>query len=425
MPVGTVDPTISTDLNVLWRKVQTGVYQGLNYEVEEYDHLMSLKKFGVNMSTREITVPIDIQRGFGAASIAEDGHEAFPSSPNGRELSLSWVDFNKRFTFTRRARWIQQYSKKAMLEDQFKYQAAKAMQALAAHVGDYMYGYSTAYLAQVDDGGGSLSAGTSHTLPLKNGYGDADITDAAYISRLFVVGDRVALVSGGALVTNATGTITAASSSTPSITVDWDSGSSVDPDDGDYVVKSNSMQTQVLAGTDYNRGLPGFLDMYKSASLHGLATATEPEWAAAVNNSDGGRLTGIDIHYADQEIRNWGGGRLTDAWIAQGVHRDLIAQNQAAVRFSSPMGMEVDGDVKRKGTTFHSSRRTPPGMFMGYDKSAIAKLSLLSGKPDEPLWDDGEKLENRPIWAFGIDLPLGLVCLNRRKLALFTGRTEQ
>lgn len=421
MAVGTVDATTTSELNVLWRKVQSDVQQGLNFEVEEYDHLMSLKKFNVNMSTREITVPVDIQRGYGVASITEDGYEAFPSSPNGRELSLSWIDVNKRFTFTRRARWVQQYSRQAMLEDQFKYQSAKAMEAVAAHVGDYMYGYSTAYLAMVDDAGGSLTAGTSHTVPLQNGYGNTAVTNAAYICRMFVVGDRVALIRSGALVES--GTITAVTPATPSIGVTWDA--SCDPADDDYIVKANSMETSALAGTDYNRGLPGFLDITQSTSLHGLSSATEANWAASVNDSSGGRLTGIDIRYADQEIQNWGGGRLTDMWIAQGVERDMIAQQQAAVRFNSPMGMEIDGDIKRKGTTFHSSRRVPPGMAIGYDKDAICKLSLLSGKPGEPVWDDGEKLENRPIWAFGIDLPIGMVCLNRRKTAIYTGRTEQ
>jgi hypothetical protein len=415
-----ITPTTTTDIQFLWRKVQTNLYQGLNFEVEEYGHFDKLTKFKANMSTREITVPLDIREDAGVASIPEDGWEARPMSVSGRELSLGWIIQNKRFTITKQAKWIDQYSRQAQIESQFKYQGGKAIQALARTVGDYMWGFSTGYLAQCD---GGQAGAASHTITLKNGYGLSAITNAGFLARKFVVGDWVALIQGGALVTNAIGQVTARSLSAGTIDVTWNG--SVTITDNDYIVLANSLENATVAGTDYNRGAVGFLDMVVSTSLHGLSSATEENWAAAVNNSDGGRFTGVDIHSAAQEIENWGGGALTDMWLAQGVERDMIAAQQAAVRFSSPMGMELDGSVKRKGTTFHSSRRVPPGFVFGYDKKSINKLVLLPSKPSEPMWEDGEKLENRPIWAFGIDLPWNLVCLNRKNLALFTGRTEQ
>lgn len=421
MAEATLDPTLSTDLNAYWRKVQTGVYQGFNFEVEEYDAVDRLNRFRANMSTREITVPLDITEGYGAASIPEDGWEAVPSSPNARELSLAWVIFSKTFSATRQSKWVDQHSRGAMIERQIKVQGVKAIQTLAGHVGDYIWMPSTGYIAQEGDGG--QGANTSHTITLTNGGGYSWITDAEYITRRLRVGDRVALINGGALVTNAIGTITARSLSAGTITVTWNG--SVTIGSGDYIVKANSMENTTIAGTDYNRGLIGFPEAVLATSLHGLATSTEAEWASALTDTSGGRLTGIRLRKLKDEIGNWGGGKLTDMWIAQGVRRDMIALAQAAVRFSSPMSMELDGEVKEKGVTFHDSRRVPPGAAFGYDKSAVHKLLLLPSKPSEPMWDDGYKIPHRPVWVFPIEWPMQLVYSNRKKLGIFHGLTEQ
>lgn len=423
MATATLDPTTTAEVNAIWRKVQTGLRKGLNFEVEEFDHLTDLEKFKANMSTREVLVPLDIQEPYGVASIPEDGWEARPSTPNARELSLSWIIQNKRFTITKQARWVSQHSREAMLEDQFKYMGMKAIQALAARVGDYVWGFSTGYLAQVDDAGGALTAGTSHTITLKNGYGLSGITDAEYVTRLFRTGDYVALIASSALVTNAIGEVTDRSLSAGTIDVTWIG--SADPDDDDFIVLANSMENTTIDGTDFNRGATGWLDMATSTSVHNLSSATEENWDLALSDTSGNRLTGVRIREAKQEIQNYGGGSLTDLWIAQGVERDMVAQYQASVRFSNPMGMEVDGSVKAKDVTMHSSRRTPPGTAIGYDKGSMFKFTLLPEDPSEPAWEDGEKIEHRPIWAFGIDFPWNMVVTNRKNMAYWSGLTEQ
>lgn len=425
MAVATYDATLTTDVSSIWRKEQTSLYQGTKFMTEELQLLEAFKKLPeINYSTREILVPLDLAEGYGTASVTEGGYDAVPSSPAPNELSLSWLDFNQRFPVTKRAKYISEKSKGAMVTDQIKWQTKKAVQAMGRTIGDYMYGYSTAYLAQVDDSGGSLTSDASHTIPIQNGYGNTTVTDAAKLCDFFRVGDIVALISSGALVTNAIGTITAITPATPSITVTWIPGN-VDPSDEDYIVLANSMEQTTIAASDYNKGLVGFLDIINSASVHGLATSTNALWATAWNDTAAGRMTGVRLHKARQLIKNAGGGKMDRVLIAQGVERDMIALYQAAARYSSTFGMEVDGSIKSKGVKFFSSERVPPGYVIGYASKSIKKLALLDYPSDSPPWEDADKIQDRRMWAFDIDYPLAMVCTNRGNTFCASGLTEQ
>ncbi len=105
-------------------------------------------------------------------------------------------------------------------------------------------------------------------------------------------------------------------------------------------------------------------------NVHGGPNARDSFGFSVGHQLDGGRLTGVRITKARHEIRNKGGGEMDTMWLDQGVERDMIAQQQAAVRYSSTMGMEVDGSIKAKGIDIKTSRRVPPGMaIMGVKKS--------------------------------------------------------
>lgn len=423
MAAATYTPTLSTDVTKIWRKIQTDVQQGLNFMSEEWEQMEDLKQFKVDWTSREILVPLDITEGAGIASIPEGGYEARPSSPAPQELSLSWVLFNGRFTVSKTVNWIRQKSPAAMIEDQMKYQAAKKVQDLGRHFSDYFYGKSTAYLAQTS----TDATQSSGTYTLYNGYGESsiagsDATSAAFIANKFKVGDYVALVRAGALVTNAIGSVTAVSASTPSITVTW--AGSVNSEPADYVVKANSLENTTIAGTDYNGGLVGLLDMCLTASVHGLSSSSVANWSVAMSDTTGSRLTGVRLRKAMQEIKNYGGGTMDRVYLAQGVERDMIDLQQAAVRFSDPMAMELDGTVKYGKTKFHSSRRVPPGWAIPVASKSIRRMTLLPKPDGTPIWEDGEKIVDRSAYVFSIDFPCATVCLNRKNLSYFTGLTE-
>lgn len=411
--------TSSAGLNKLWRKVQGKLQTGLNFVSEEWSELKSLKNFEIDWSAREITVPIDIVEGTGVASIPEGGWEARPSSPNVEEITLTWVLFNKRFTATKTAKYIDKHNPQAELKKQLVYQGMKAVQALGRHYSDYFYGYGTAILARTS----TNATQASGVYTLDQGY-DATVTNGAFITDKFKVGDWVALIRAGALVTNGIGQVTAVTAATPSITVTWNG--SVDADANDFIVKANSLENTTIDGTDYNRGLTGLLDIAKSASVHNLSSASVANWSVAGADTTGGRLSGMRIHKAKDEIANYGGGKGKRLILSQGVYRDLVAQMQGALRFSDPMSLELDGEVKSKGLSFFKSRRVPPGYAFMFDGDSLFKMTLLPNPDGEnPSWEDGDKLQDQSGYVFSLDWPMQMVVTNRKNFYYYSGLTEQ
>ncbi len=425
MANATYTPTTSASgLNKLWRKVQGEVGQGLNYACEEWQQLEDLQEFSIDWSFREITFPLRINKGVGAASISEGGFEARPSSPNLEECTINWVQFNKRFTATLMAMYVSQKNSEAALKSQLMYQAMDAVDVLAAHFSDYFYGFSTAVLAITDT---DLS-GTTGTLTLKNAYGTSTITDATYIASLFRVGEVIAAVAAGsdALVdANAIGVITAVTPATPSIAVTWIGSVSSYTTNGIRIVKANSLD-QTITGTDLNRGLTGLLDMATSASVHSLSSSSVADWSPAMADTTGGRLSGIRIRKAMDEIKNYGTGKADKLILDQGVNRDLIAQQQAALRFSDPFALELAAEVKNKGLEFFSSRRTPPTYAWLLAKKSFRRMNLLP-KPTAGgvTWKDGEKIPDVNALVFSMDWPAQMVTTCRKNMAYWSGLTRQ
>jgi hypothetical protein len=423
-----VSPTLSTDIPKLWKKVQGKLMEGYSFLCPEWDDMDELQNYQVDMSTREITVPIDTDEDGGIASIPEGGFEAFPTSPAPRELTLAFIQTSGRFSVSGLTRYIEKANPGALITSQIAYQGKKKLQAVGGWWSDMFYGYSTGVRAQVS---GNPSSGASHTLTLTNGYGSSLIatgTTAAqkYMARLFRKSrDRVALVRSDAFV--ASGAVTDRSLTNGTIDVTWDTGTP-DPAASDNIVLANAMYdtAAALTQTDYNRGLVGLLDACLSTSVHGLSGSTVPEWNAALNDSAGGRFTGIRFRKAADEIENAGGGTLNTLYMAQGVYRDMLDNYQGALRFTDAFALEADGEVKIRGVQIKKSRRVPPGMVIGLDKSAYRRLPNVLAKPDaKAKWPEAEKFVDRDAWKFGLPFIGGNVVLNRGNFAIFSGLTEQ
>lgn len=419
--VATYTPTTSASgLNKIWRKVQGELQPGINFMSEEWEMLEDLKNFDIDWSAREITVPIDLNEGAGVASIAEGAYEARPSSPNVEEITLTWILLNKRFTASKTARWIHQRNPEAELKSQLLYQGKKAIEDIGRHYSDYSYGFSTGILAKTNT---NVTTSTSEqTLTLIDGYGVAGIdSPGSYLTSMFKVGDYIAVLTTAAAL-NMIGQVTDVDAANGTIGWTPNAAPTSDSDDGLLIVKANSLGNTVVGDTDYNRGLVGFLDMMTSASLHSL---THDNWVAALADTNGGRFSGVRLHKAKDEINNEGGGKVTDLLMAQGVYRDLIALQSAALRFSDPFAMELDGDVKSKGIKIHKTRRVPAGYTMLFDRKSVYRMNLLPKPEKGPAWDDGEKIKDQSGYVFCLDFPCQMVCTNRKNLAYFTGLTEQ
>lgn len=410
------DTTSTSTLNKLWRKIQGPVAQGIQYKSEEYAMLDDFSVEESEWSAREVTRPIELNEGAGVASIPESGYKAVPSSPTLEEATYTLVQFNKRFEASLLAKAGDKGSANQVAK-QLKHQAKMAVFDIARHYSDYFYGLSTGILALTDT---DLSGGTD-VLTLKAGYGQSGITNAAFLADKFRVGDRIAVLNAGTLVTGAIGTITAVTAATPSISVTW-IGTPSETTNDLQIVKANSMENTTVAGTDYNRGLVGLLDGMLTSSVHSLSHA---RWLPSYSDTTGGRFSGIRLRRAADEIANEGGGKLNTLIYSQGIHRDMIAAERALVRFDDPFAMELDGDVKAKGRTIFSSRRVPPGYAFVGDKSSLKRWQL-GAKPDGSMgWADGIEREDKSVVVFSMDMFVGLNWENRQNWAYFTGLTEQ
>lgn len=411
--------TAGTTLNKVWRKVQGPLLQGFQTKCEEWALLKSLKNFEIDVSAREITSPVDINNAYGAALINEGDYEANPVTPNVDEVTLTWSNYNQRWTTTLTTKYLDaRGGLQAQVVRQFKYQAMKAIESLSNTVGRDFYGYSTGYYATTT----TIATQASGTYTLATAYNDSTLTNAAFIASFFQVGDRVALVRTGALVANAIGVITAKTPATPSIAVTWNG--SVTSASGDQVVLANSIGNTVLGDTHYNKALTGLLDGSISASVHSLTNAN---WVAGYSDTAGGRWSGVKLRKALQGIQNKGGGTGDTVVWSQGVSNDVFAAQAGALRFSDPMAMELNGNATAKGIKFFSSRKTPNGYTWVMDATNSVKKFTLLDFPDTGSvgWEDGDKVQDKNAYAFSIDFPMALVWTNRGNIAYFSGLTEQ
>lgn len=420
MASATYTPTLSSvGVNKVWRKVQGELQDGFGFDVPEWDQFGMIRPFSIDVSAREVTVPIDLNEGAGVASIAEGALEARPSSPNVEELTLNYILLNKRFTATVTAMLLDLNQKAAQLKRQLVYQGKKAMQDVARDWADRLYGLSTGYLAQTS----TAASQSSGTYTLKNMYGQTSMTAAANFGQIadkFKVGDAVALIRSGSLVTNAIGLVTAVSKTTPSIDVTWNG--SVTSVDLDYVVKANSLGNTVIGDTDYNKGMNGFTDGMLTASIHGLSATN---YLPAYSDTTSTRFSGIKLRRMKDEIGFAGGGKMDKIFIGAGVYRDTLALQQAALRFSDPFALELDGDIKSKGVTFFTSKRVPETWVYGFDSKSVRRLDVMPKPGDNITWSDGVKIPDTSGYVFSINLLTQMVWLNRANTAYAANQTTQ
>lgn len=424
MSLVTQTPQTVAGVNKIWRKVQGDIADGIQFECEEWALLDELKNADFDWSLREVTAPVDINEDGGVASIDEGAFEAVASSPNAEEITVAPIFLNKRFEASRFLMYIDANGGDTQIRKTLKHQSLHAVRAIARQFSDYFYGSATAILALTDSG---VTATATQTITLYNAYGRSDVPGNTaitgnYIANLFRKNERVAILNAGALL--AVGKITAITKgANPTLAITYDTVPAANATTGLQIVKANSLDNTT---NDYNRGLVGMVDGLFATSVHGLSKAVVPNWDLAVNDSSGGRYSGIRLHYANDEIINQGGGSgANKVFMDQGVYRDQVALYQASLRYSDPFSMEMDGEVKSKNRKFFKSRRMIPGYAVACDISGLQRWTLLPKPNGAMRWKDGKEREDRSAIVFRMDVPVQLIWRNRKKFTAFTGLTRQ
>ena len=420
MAVATYTPTLSgSDLDELWKKEQLGVVTAFGFGVPEWNFFNKLKNVDTNWSTREITMELDLDDGYGVASIPEGGYEARPSSPTAATATLTWILLNKRFTISLTAKYIHdKRGTKAMLTDQLKWQSKKAVQAIRLKVGNYLYGFSTGVLAH-----GAENANATTHFTIDNLYGIAGL-GATGSNRLatdvFTALDYIGILQSGGTFRSIKQPSAIAASNVLTHATDWATTA-----DGDLLVGAASVENATNAGTDYLRGLTGLLDMITSTTVHSYANTSNSRWDPALENTSGGRFTGVKLRKMKQAINNKGGGTLDRILWTQGIENDVFAQLQAGLRFSDSFGMEMDGSPKSRGVKFLATKRVPDGHVFAWDsKRSVGKATLLP-EPGQQAWGGGEKIKDQSGLIYSLDFPVFMATKSRANMAMYSGITEQ
>lgn len=418
--------TGSVTLAQLGRKVQAGVFKAAQYGVEEVSWIKSLEKYDAPISLREITHELDLIQATGAAFIPEGGKEARPSSPSAVTATVVPLLMNKRFTVSRTMQMIlRTQGMRGLLESQFKWQGRKAVEALRAKQGDTFYGFSTGTMALI------LSAAGGATITLKDMYGVAGLGATTHNRRAvdpFVAdtgtnADYIAILNPAGPALREIRKIIGKDRATNSLVLDADPAADAA---NDLIVYANNVENTTLAGgTERNLNPTGLLDGLTSTSLHGVSATTYPNWAAALNDSGGGRFTGIKLMKAKDAIQNVGGGTAKLVIWAQGVKNDVVAQLQAGLRFSDAYAMEMDGTPKAKGIEFKTSRRVPDGYAFVLDPDNSIRRLMLTPDVETPGMDDGNKMIDDSGVMFSADFLYALPWTARANAAVFSGLTQQ
>lgn len=419
--------TSSTTLANIGKKIQGKALKGFANRNETYKRLSELTQYDVVPSQREVTTPIDIIGQPNGAFISEFGAEANAYTAAPVDLTFTWAFLNHRFTFSRTAVHLGRKWAEGQIIKQSVFQTQKLMEALTRRVGLGIYGISTGVICQTT----TAATQASGTYTLSAGFGQSGITDADYLSQAFEIGDYVALVRSGALVTNAVGNVTAVASGT--ITVTW--AGSVTSQSGDNIVFANAYPesgTLTLAGaTEYNKAPFGLIEMMTSTTVHNLSGSTYPRWNPAGTDATGGYLTGTRIKKAQHLIKFKGGGKLNTLIMAPGVSRALYQSTSSAVEYSDPLGMEILGNVKTKSVTqIDDDPLCPPTYAFAMDKASFKKW-LITEMPDE----ESKNVEDSPLatvdklqglsgHVLSLDFLYNIVTVKRADGYMWSGLTE-
>lgn len=415
-----------SDLQKAYKRSTTKLQRIYAKRVPEWGWMDDIPDEDIVPSGRENLIPLDVTRGYGAHQVDDSGYESVTETPGLQEGSFVFNHTNSRFSISLRQQAFDRAARGNYIIRQIKYQSLKCIEAVMRKYAYMYYGFSTGILCQAN---GSQGSASSHTVTLKNGFGLSTISGstsntASYLANMFTVGEGVALIRSGALVTNAIGKVTAVTAATPSIAITW--AGAVTITDGDNIVYANGVIGATISETDYNKWNVGQLDALITDTVHGVATSSVAAWKPALYDVNGGSAGFVKIKKLRQALQNEGDTELRRIVYANGVENDLQARERGAAIWTDTGNMNLDANVKAKGVSFDTSRFTPPTYLFANGSNAMRK-KIMNEKPDEnQTIEYGElyKAEDRSALKGGVDMICANIC-SRPAIAAYGALNEQ
>lgn len=418
--------TVST-LSDLYKKTNTDVKVALKRVTEEYNWQDEYPDELIEASGNEMRLVLDVNLAYGGSFLPDGGYEDQGATAAPTHGTLSISQFNKRFFYTGLSKALDNRARAGMIQRQTQYQAIKAVEAIGFKIGVSSYGFTTATVAAVKT---TESSGTTHTIAIKNAFGSTLVAGGTtaqdtYLCTLFRAGEGIAFIRSASLVEF--GVITASPSVASGVGfIDLTTNGSMTPTANDLIVYANSVTDATLSATDQNRWQPGWLDMLTSTSLHGLSSTSAPNWQTGYANTSGGRMSWATQEAMANGLWNKGGVKLNKVIYSQGVRRDIIAGERAAIRWEGST-FDWDADFGTKGFKYHTSQLALPGFFIGWNDQCVSR-KYLSDRPD---YDAGpgiftiDKVQDRSAWAAAYDFFFIRICDSRAGIGYASSLTEQ
>lgn len=354
-------------INEVWRPYYGKLVKGFQVLTPEWAFLKRLENFD-QLSPRQIVWPVDLISGGGIAMTYDAGPTARATSNAPVEATDTWKHMVGRFEVSYDVLTLNNASKVArqQIVKQLAYQVRDKLMSFKKRMSYGFYGHNDGVLMLIN------SAAGAPTYTVKDRYGETGL--APDVSWLTAGKDYVAVVNPSGPAVRGIEKVTAVNRSTPSITL---AGSVSGAAANDKIVLANHIDGTT---TDLNRGMNGLLDMTSAATLHNIATASQPDWSASIDTALSGSLSGSALYKAFELSEKQSGYRPDFAWTTIGAIASAGGSQLDQRRYSDKedtmrLGfnkLNVMG-VKTEGMLF-----CPPGHFFAGSSKALKKLS-----PDE------------------------------------------
>lgn len=425
-------------LGQLFKKTQTGLLTALQDQTPEIKWLRKTPMASLIPSGLEMRLILNVMFAGGGAMIPDGGYEAGTVVAPPQYGTVTFVQYNNRYGLTGLGKMYDRYAKQGEVMRLNYYGAKKVLEAMGRKIGMQTYGYSTGTIANVDT---TATVSTNTNVLLKQPFGSSLIANTnatatsnekTYMAQLFRAiggvaagGDMIGPIHTADVVTNGQGSIVSVTNSTGSINVTTAGGSSTWTA-GDAITFFNAVTDTTVTGTDLNRWPNGLLDVTQSASLHGLATSTAPNWASYTDSS-GGRLGYVKLQKAKQYVNNYGGTEIDTMIVSNGVQNDATAAQRSAKVYQNTNNFDLDGNLTAKSIEIKTSLLAPPGLAFPYDSEVYTKLELgdLPSENGGPDLFEIDKLPNVDQWVNALNYAYLRACTNRAAVACLSGLTEQ
>ena len=152
MAASNVGPSYTTvsSLSDLYKKTNTAVKVALKRKTEEFQWFDDMPDELITPSGNEMRIVLDVSYQTGTAMIPDGGYEAVTGTVAPQHGSFTFVQANKRYSFTTLEQGFDNKGRAGMIQRQTLYSSIKAVEALARTIGLQTYGFSTGTVAVVN-----------------------------------------------------------------------------------------------------------------------------------------------------------------------------------------------------------------------------------------------------------------------------------